>query len=178
VVLVSSCNLLLAFTSTVIFGFRHCGTHDRIFLSHDHLFGPTLFRFWINCYWLCQQSFLVPGPETQGQTLLSQLWVSHETDSWPSPVCVTDKLLLALASSHSWFWAPQDPWPIFFCLMTRLSTVPPYNFSMDHIGNTISSSFSIVVHIFVAVGTCLPRLCVALDISSGSVILAFKHHVA
>jgi hypothetical protein len=42
---------------------------------------------------------------------------------------------------------------------------------MDHIENTTSKSSSVVA------GTCLPSYCIAMDVSSGSAILPFRHHV-
>jgi hypothetical protein len=48
---------------------------------------------------------------------------------------------------------------------------------MDPRENIVSSS-SYVVCIFIAAGTCLPSCGLAVDVISGSTILAFRGHVA
>jgi hypothetical protein len=47
---------------------------------------------------------------------------------------------------------------------------------MNHIENTAFGCFSIVVCVFVAAEMCLPCHCLKVDVSSGSAILAFRHH--
>jgi hypothetical protein len=51
------------------------------------------------------------------------------------------------------------------------------NHDTDHIGNTISSNSSVGACVSIATGTHLLSHCQAVDVSSGSTILAFGHHV-
>jgi ribose/xylose/arabinose/galactoside ABC-type transport system permease subunit len=45
-------------------------------------------------------------------------------------------------------------------------------------GNTTSSGSSVVMYVSIAVGMCFLSCCIAMDISSGSAVLAFMYYAA
>jgi hypothetical protein len=72
----------------------------------------------------------------------------------------------------------------FGCRFSTDSVIPSaglgsslYSFGVDPTENTVSNNFSIVACVFVAAGTCLPSRCLAMDVSYGSTIPAFRRHV-
>jgi hypothetical protein len=52
-----------------------------------------------------------------------------------------------------------------------------YSLAPDPTENTVYNYSSIVACIYVVAGTCVPNRCLAIDVSSGSTIPNFRHHV-
>jgi hypothetical protein len=115
----------------------------------------------------------------------SQPWLSHETDL-AEFVCLSDRKIAACPHQHSlpWFWVTRYSWPHFsgwlhwsekYAYKSRWASL--YSLSMDHIKNTVSNIFSIIVYISVAMGMCWPSHCLTMDVSSASAILTFRHFV-
>jgi hypothetical protein len=87
--------------------------------------------------------------------------------------------------NDSWFWVPRDSWQYFTVrwildssdsalLLSHLLHDNPllYNLSTDYIENP-----HIVAYISIVAGFCLLSRYLALDVSSGSAILAIRHCV-
>jgi hypothetical protein len=82
-----------------------------------------------------------------------------------SPLCLSGKFLLALASTVTFAFCPQNTHDPYLCLTTdRSNRLLSFHYILsiwydkDRIENTTSNSSYIVACVFVATETCLPRL--------------------